>query len=99
MKFTPAQIAKLTPEQKRARNKRLAYNREYDAAKKKGKKPQDRKSTVRSIQSKRTVIVKATAKLETSNDRIQQLEASLAELRTLTERESEVLAEMKALLE
>jgi hypothetical protein len=79
-RLTQAQIARLTPEQRRKRNKTLAYIRERAASKRDGKKRTRKASKKTASYSTSTVSEKKTtnlssliAELESVHEREQQL--------------------------
>ena len=87
--FNKAQLAKLSPAERRARAQRLEYNRKYDAAKKRDK-----------VKAKTSV--KKAVKIVTRNapaTSLTQLEVLFVELKDTRAKAASITQEIRSLLE
>jgi len=85
-RLTEAQIKKLTPAERKAREKRLAYGRKYDAAKRDGK----------SVKRAPKAAVKSSPKPSVSDDRRSaKLKALVEELASVEERAAELIQQIR----
>lgn len=84
-------ISKLSKAEREAREKRLAYNRKYDAAKKAGKVVEKKKAHVKTVTQRKTVVVRAAKESASQND------SKIDKIASIHAKLTEVNAEMNAL--
>lgn len=92
-RMTEAQLKKLTPAERKAREKRLAYNREYDKKKNKSakKSPAKKPATRASVATKQREV-------NSSSEKVEMLKSLANELDAIYAREAELLQQMRELL-